>query len=124
MNNHVISKALLIISFSVVSIGVWSQTSENRVASVDQAETASKKLIAKSDRRADRALTRRLYKALAKHTEIDAGNISIVTKNGLVTLDGIVRDAGQISTVERVARSDPGVLFVRNKLVVERPFDE
>ncbi len=76
------------------------------------------------DRRADRALRRSIYKALARYTEIDAGNISVAAKNGLVTLAGTVWDAGQIGTVERVVRSAPGVLDVTNKLTVQRPFEE
>jgi len=65
-----------------------------------------------------------IYKALAKDGEIDAGNISIVAKNGRVTLDGTVREAGQIGTVEKVVRSCPGVLVVTNKLMVQRPFEQ
>ncbi|KAA0997777.1 BON domain-containing protein [Paraburkholderia panacisoli] len=124
MSSQVISKALLIVLFPAVSASVWSQTSGNREVSADHVEAVSQKLIVKSDRLADRALRRRIYKALAKHTEVDAGNISIVAKNGQVTLDGTVRDAGQIDTVEKVTRSDPGVLAVTNKLAVQRPFEE
>lgn len=65
-----------------------------------------------------------LYKALAKHSEIDAGNISILAKNGVVTLNGTVTDADQIDIVESVVKSSPGVLAVTNKLRVQRPFEQ
>ena len=124
MNNHVISKALLVILLSVVSIGARSQTSRNSAAPPDQVESVSQRQTAGSDLRADRALRKSIYKALAKHAEIDAGDISIVAKSGVVTLDGTVRDAGQISTVERIVRSDPRVFAVTNKLRAQLPFEE
>ena len=124
MNKHVISKTLLIIVASAVSISAWSQAADTREISTGQADTTSPKPIARSDRRADRALKRSIYKALGKYAEIDAGNISVVAKNGLVTLGGIVRDADQIGTVERVVKSVQGVLAVTNKLTVQRPFEE
>jgi hyperosmotically inducible protein len=124
MDSHAISKLLLIILTCTVSVSAWSQTSEDREIPADQAKTASQKQSAQMDRRADRALRRSIYKALARYTEIDAGNISIAAKNGLVTLDGTVRDAGQIGTVDRVVRSVLGVLTVTNKLTVRRPFEE
>lgn len=124
MNKNLITRALLITLFSAASINVWSQTSGNHAASAVQAEAASHDQNAKSARRANHSLRRSIYKALAKHTEIDAGNISIVAKNGLVTLNGTVTDADQIGTVEGVTRSIPGVLSVTNKLTVQRPIDE
>ena len=124
MNNNTISKAILTILISIVSIGAWSQTSENLAVLSGQANTASQKQTAKSDFRADRALRKGIYKALAKHAEIDAGDISIVVKSGVVTLDGTVRDEDQIGTVERVVSSDPGVFAVTNKLRVQLPFEE
>ena len=117
-------KTLLIMLTSVVSISVWSQTTENRDIATGQTESTSPKQITRSDRRADRALKRSIYKALAKYTEIDAGNISVVAKNGVVTLGGIVRDPDQIGAVERVVKSVQGVLAVTNKLAVQRPFEE
>jgi osmotically-inducible protein OsmY len=107
-----------------VSIGVWSQASQSNGASASVVETVPQKQITKSDRRADRALKRSIYNALAKHTEIDAGNISIVAKNGVVTLDGTVTDASQIGAVENLVKSHPGVVAVTNKLMVQRKFED
>jgi hyperosmotically inducible periplasmic protein len=124
MDCPLVSKAMLTALLASVSSGVYSQAVRNGEVPANPAATVSQPQVARSDRHADRALKRSLYKALAKHTEIDAGNISIVAKNGLVTLDGTVADAGQIDEVERVVRSSPGVLAVTNKLMIQRPFEQ
>ncbi|WP_434667450.1 BON domain-containing protein [Paraburkholderia sp. A3BS-1L] len=124
MINHLIPKVPLIILTSVVSISVCSQTSVDRKTPAAQVEPASEKQMVRSDRRADRALERSIYKALAKYTDIDAGNISVVAKKGVVTVSGIVRDADQIGAVKRIVKSVQGVLVVTNKLTVQRAFEE
>jgi hyperosmotically inducible periplasmic protein len=124
MDCPLVSKAMLILLFATLSTAVWPQSDQNDGVPANSAGVASQTQVTKADRRADRALKRSIYKALAKHTEIDAGNISIVAKNGLVTLDGTVTDTEQIDEVEKVARSSPGVLAVTNKLMVQRPFEQ
>jgi hyperosmotically inducible periplasmic protein len=124
MDCPLVSKAMLIASIATLSTTVWPQSGQNDWVPANSAGAASQTQVTKADRRADRALKRSIYKALAKHTEIDAGNISIVAKNGLVTLDGTVTDTDQIDEVEKVARSSPGVLAVTNKLMVQRPFEQ
>ncbi|WP_233859255.1 BON domain-containing protein [Paraburkholderia sp. HD33-4] len=71
-------------------------------------------------RKANRALSRKVYAALAKHKEIDAGDISIVARNGAVTLSGTVSESSQIGTVAEVAKGVPGVTSVTNRLSVQR----
>jgi hyperosmotically inducible periplasmic protein len=104
------------------SVGVWAQGSET--AGADEASAAPAAPTAKEMRKANRALSRKVYAALAKHKEIDAGSISIVARNGAVTLNGTVTEAGQIDTVVGVAKSVPGVKSVTNKLSVQRPIGE
>ncbi|MGF6727390.1 hyperosmotically inducible protein [Paraburkholderia sp. GAS41] len=124
MNYPLASKALVASLFSTVSIGVWSQSGQNIQVPMNPAEAVSQKQVVKSDKHADRVMKKSLYKALAKHSEIDAGNISILAKNGVVTLNGTVTDADQIDIVESVVKSSPGVLAVTNKLRVQRPFEQ
>ncbi|WP_321814845.1 BON domain-containing protein [Paraburkholderia sp. J69-2] len=76
---------------------------------------------AKDARKANRALSRKVYAAIAQHKEIDAGNISVVARNGAITLDGTVREASQIDAVSAIARAVPGVTAVTNRLSVLRP---
>ena len=76
----------------------------------------------KAARRANRALRRKVYAAVVKHKEIDAGNISVIAKDGAVTLDGTVVDATQIDKVTEIAKGVPGVMSVTSRLTVKRPF--
>ncbi|WP_321930468.1 BON domain-containing protein [Paraburkholderia guartelaensis] len=79
---------------------------------------------AREVRKANRALSRKVYAALAKHKEIDAGSISVVARSGAVTLNGTVTESSQIGTVAEIARGVPGVTSVTNRLSVQRPFGE
>ena len=62
------------------------------------------------------------YAAIVKHKEIDAGNISVVAKDGAVTLDGTVADAAQTDKVAEIAKRGPGAMSVTNRLIVKKPF--
>ena len=73
-------------------------------------------------KKADRALRRKVYAAVAKRKEINAGNISVTAKKGAVALNGTVPDANQSSMVEEIAKGVPGVTSVTNKLVVQKAF--
>ncbi|WP_179404728.1 BON domain-containing protein [Burkholderia guangdongensis] len=108
--------------------GAWAQASASAVASVGAsagvATAAPGATSKKAIRQANRALKRKVYAALAKHKEIDAGSISIIAKGGAVTLNGTVTDASQIDTVASVAKGVAGVSSVTNKLTVQRPLGQ
>jgi osmotically-inducible protein OsmY len=65
-----------------------------------------------------------VYAALAKDPSIDAGNISVTAKDGAVTLAGTVAEAAQIEKAAALTKGVPGVVSVRNKLTVQRPFGQ
>jgi hyperosmotically inducible protein len=104
------------------SIHAWSQTSETGAASNGSAMAASGATTAKTTRQANRALRRKVYAAIVKHKEIDAGNISVIAKDGAVTLDGTVVDATQIDKVTEIAKGVPGVVSVTSRLTIKKPF--
>jgi hyperosmotically inducible periplasmic protein len=110
------------VAIAVASIGVWAQGGAS--ASADEAVTASGGTTAKGARQANRALRRKVYAALAKHKEIDAGDIGITAKGGAVMISGTVPDASQISTVTEIAKSVAGVTAVTSKVTVQRPFGQ
>ena len=83
---------------------------------------ASGATTAKTTRQANRALRRKVYAAIVKHKEIDAGNISVIAKDGAVTLDGTVVDATQIDKVTEIAKGVPGVVSVTSRLTIKKPF--
>ncbi|MEM5439965.1 BON domain-containing protein [Paraburkholderia diazotrophica] len=84
--------------------------------------TASGSLTAKDTRAANRALRRKVYAAIVKHKEINAGDISVLARGTAVTLDGTVVDASQIDKVATIARGVQGVTSVTNRLTVKKPF--
>ncbi|MEX3953485.1 BON domain-containing protein [Paraburkholderia sp. EG287B] len=106
------------------SIHVWAQAgeSEARSASKGTVAEASGDMGAKSNRKDNFALRRKVYAAIAKHKEINAGDISVVVKRGSVTLDGTVADASQIGEATEITKSVAGVTSVTNRLTVKEPF--
>ena len=110
----------VLIAFS--SIHAWSQTSETSVALNGSSVVASGAAMAKAARQANRALRHKVYAAIVKHKEINAGNISVIARGGAVTLDGTVVDAAQIDKVTEIAGGVPGVASVTNRLTVKPPF--
>jgi hyperosmotically inducible protein len=107
---------------ALASVHAWSQTSETSAASNGSSMVASGAPTAKATRQANRALRHKVYAAIVKHKEINAGNISVIAKGGAVTLDGTVVDATQIEKVTEIARGVPGVMSVTNRLIVKPPF--
>lgn len=108
------------------SINAWSQTSNAASASASAPGTsamgAASSAAPTPGRKADRALRRKVYAAIGKQKEISAGNISVIAKDGAVTLNGTVTDASQISEVADIAKGVTGVVSVTSKLTVKKPF--
>lgn len=109
----------------VTSVNAWSQTGDAASAPAGAAgasvTAASSSAAPPAGRKADRALRRKVYAAIGKHKEISAGNISIIAKDGAVTLNGSVTDASQVGQVAEIARGVAGVTSVTNKLTVRKP---
>nr|WP_230952726.1 BON domain-containing protein [Burkholderia multivorans] len=116
------------VAVAAVSIGAWAQSgaSASMAASAPAGAggAASAGMSPKAVRQANRALRRKVYAALARHKEIDAGSISVIAKDGAITLNGTVAEASQIETVEQVARDVAGVTSVTNRLAVQRPLGQ
>jgi hyperosmotically inducible periplasmic protein len=104
------------------SMNARPQTSAPASAPDGSAMAASSASSPATGKKADRALRRKVYAAIAKQKEIGAGDISVIAKDGAVTLNGTVTDASQIGKVAEIARGVPGVTSVTNKLTVKKPF--
>ncbi|WP_341317911.1 BON domain-containing protein [Paraburkholderia sp. IMGN_8] len=118
-------KLAVVAWFVAASTTVWSQTGEAASAPVSAqgaSVTAASGAVAPAGRKADRALRRRVYAAIGKDKEISAGDISVIAKDGAVTLNGTVTEAAQVGKTEAIARGVPGVTSVTNKLTVKKPF--
>lgn len=111
--------------FVAMSMTTWCQAGEaaSTPASAQGASVmAASGAVAPTGRKADRALRRKVYAAIGKYKEISAGDISVIVKDGAVTLNGTVTEAAQIGRAEAIAQSVPGVTSVTNKLTVKKPF--
>lgn len=121
-------RAALGVAVAAASLGAWAQSgvpaSAPASASAGVGAAASAGMSAKSVRQANRALRRKVYAALARHKEIDAGSISVTAKGGAITLNGTVAEASQIETVGQVAKDVAGVTSVTNRLAVQRPLGQ
>lgn len=110
--------------FVAASTTAWSQTGDAASAPAS-AQGASVMAVpgaaAPAGRKTDRALRRRIYAAIGKDKEISAGDISVIAKDGAVTLNGTVTEAAQIGKAEAIARGVPGVTSVTSKLTVKKP---
>ncbi|CAB3732931.1 hypothetical protein LMG24238_05899 [Paraburkholderia sediminicola] len=108
-----------------MSVTTWCQAGEaaSTPSSAQGASTtAGSGAAALTGRKADRALRRKVYAAIGKYKEINAGDISVIAKDGAVTLNGTVTEAAQIGKAEAIAQGVPGVTSVTNKLTVKKPF--
>ncbi|MFM0228482.1 BON domain-containing protein [Paraburkholderia dipogonis] len=111
--------------FVTASTTAWSQTGDaaSAPASAQGASViAASGAVAPAGRKADRALRRRVYAAIGKDKEISAGDISVIAKDGAVTLNGTVMEAAQIGKAESIVKGVSGVTSVTNKLAVKKPF--
>ncbi|MGA7779199.1 MAG: AMP-binding protein [Paraburkholderia sp.] len=93
----------------------WFPASAQGVSDMATSDTAP------VGRKANRALRRRVYAAIGKDKEISAGDISVIAKDGAVTLNGTVTETAQIGNAEAITRGVSGVTTVTNKLTVKKP---
>ena len=67
----------------------------------------------------DAGITAKVKAKFLGQKGLDSMSIKVTTVDGVVTLMGDVKDSGQISMAESVARQVKGVKSVDNKLVLE-----
>ena len=56
-----------------------------------------------------------------KSLSVDAQNIKIITRNGVVTLRGPVESKKESKKIKKIAKHTPGVLKVDNQLEIKKP---
>jgi len=71
----------------------------------------------------DTELTRKIRKAIVadKSFSINARNVKIITRDGMVTLRGRVNSAEEKAAVERIANEHAGNAKVKNELEMKSP---
>ena len=71
----------------------------------------------------DIKITAHIRKAVVKvkSLSVDAHNVKIITRNGVVTLRGPVENAAESSTIEKIAKHTRGVVRIDNQLEIKAP---
>ena len=71
----------------------------------------------------DIKITADIRKAIIKNKSlsVDAQNVKIITRNGVVTLRGPVETKKESKKLKKIARHTPGVLKVNNQLEIKAP---
>jgi hypothetical protein len=75
-------------------------------------------IIAAKRHAADEQVTRQVEQTLTKDPWIFADHITITTQNGVVRLEGIVGDTGEMFRIMRLCRKIPGARRVVNELEI------
>ncbi|MFD1560530.1 BON domain-containing protein [Paraburkholderia silviterrae] len=107
-------RCVLCASFLLILTGVSHAQSAN--APSDASNMTGAMPAAPSAKKADRALSHAVRRALAKAPGLDVSGIFVRARDGAVTLSGSVRNSDQLRQAEDVARSVQGVNSVSNKL--------
>lgn len=69
----------------------------------------------------NRQLEKKIRHALTKIRDLDSAGVVILVKSASVVLVGTVPDEGQIQIAGNAAKSVPGVIHVKNNLIVAEP---
>jgi len=71
----------------------------------------------------DIKITAKIRQALVrdKSLSVDAQNVKIITRNGIVTLRGPVENKAESKKIHEIAKQTPGVLKVENQLENKAP---
>jgi osmotically-inducible protein OsmY len=74
-----------------------------------------------SNAQADLTVSAELRKTLVQDSTLsfDAKNVHIITRGGVITLRGAVKDETERATIEFAARATPGAVRVDDQLVIE-----
>jgi hyperosmotically inducible periplasmic protein len=100
----------------LASLSAFAQASGTDAMAAPDAATATH-----SSKTANRQLGRSVKRALTKNKEIDASNIYVRARDGVVRLTGFVPENAQIQIATDAAQSVSGVSSVENKLSVRQP---
>jgi hyperosmotically inducible protein len=96
----------------VVACNVYAQASDA------PGTTAAPAASAKTAKKANSQLGRKVRSAISKAQGVDVSNIAVRARGGAVTLTGSVPDQGQIDAAGEAAKGVAGVTSVSNKLNV------
>jgi len=74
----------------------------------DKADSSLPEVVIQARRQADEQVTRQVQKALTEDPWIFSEHITVTTRDGIVRVEGIVGDTGELFRILRLARKIPG----------------
>jgi osmotically-inducible protein OsmY len=110
---------LVFVSSAMLSLGC----SKERKLDTSEESTTGAQLspLDQSNDADDLATSAELRKALVQDPTLsfDAKNVHVITRGGVITLRGAVKNETERATIEFAARQTPGAVRVDNQLVIE-----
>ncbi|WP_345815232.1 BON domain-containing protein [Paraburkholderia sp. PREW-6R] len=116
MNTINVLRLAAIALATVFSVNVWSQT-DGAAAASSGTPSASAGMSKKDIRKADRALSRKVSRALQKGG-VQMNGLNVIAKRGAITLAGQATDQAEIDKATAIAKGVEGVSSVKNGLTV------
>jgi hyperosmotically inducible periplasmic protein len=105
---------MALMAFASASARAQGAASDTPMASAPTAKPS------KAERAANRALQKKVRSALAKTRALNVANISVIARNGAITLEGTVPEQPQVDIATQVAQGVDGVRSVRNLLLTRQ----
>jgi osmotically-inducible protein OsmY len=84
----------------------------------EKADTGLEEVVVSATRKADEQVTLQVQKNLTGDPWIYAEHITVTTQNGVVRLEGIVGDTGELFRILRLCRKIPGARRVVSELEI------
>ena len=106
---------LLVAALGVVALA-RPPASAQSPAATSRRQTSSEEIVVSATRKADEQVTERVQRTLTDDPWICAEHITVATRNGVVRLEGIVGDTGELFRILRQCRKIPGARRVVNEL--------
>jgi osmotically-inducible protein OsmY len=106
---------LLVAALGVAFLAVRTPASAQSPAGK---QTSTEEIVVSATRKADEQVTAQVQKTLTDDPWIYAEHITVSTRNGVVRLEGIVGDTGELFRILRECRKIPGARRVVNELEI------
>ena len=110
------ARADLVLRFVILLGAAGSCPAEDKAGKADA--PLPEVIIAAKRQAADEQVTRQVEQTLTKDPWIFADHITVTTQNGVVRLEGIVGDTGEMFRIIRLCRKIPGARRVVNELEI------
>jgi osmotically-inducible protein OsmY len=106
---------LLVAALGVVALA-RPPASAQSPAATSRKQTSTEEIVVSATRKADEQITAQVQRTLTEDPWIYAEHINVTTRNGVVRLEGIVGDTGELFRILRECRKIPGARRVVSEL--------